>query len=342
MKEANTVRQASRVLGERLPAGWKQKLIPAKTRSASDAVLEITGPDGAKTRLVVEVKASLFPRDVDALRQNRVEGPSGEGGLIVAPFLTPSTRRRLREYSLNYLDLTGNLRLVTARPGLYVETSGVDADPNPPKGPQRSLRGPKAGRVVRALCDFPLPLTISDLASKAGVDVSYASRLVDWLTREALLTRTPRGPVLKVDRPRLIRRWSEDYDVFKSNEVRSFLDPRGLTNLVRNLTQSRFRYAVTGSLAANRIAPIAPARLALVYVDDPETAAAALKLRPTEAGTNVILLVPFDSVVFERTTIDQQVTYVAPSQAGADLLTGPGRAPSEAEAILERLDRAPA
>jgi hypothetical protein len=148
--------------------------------------------------------------------------------------------------------------------------------------------------------------------------------------------------VLKVDRPRLIRRWSEDYDVFKSNEVRSFLDPRGLTNLVRNLTQSRFRYAVTGSLAANRIAPIAPARLALVYVDDPETAAAALKLRPSEAGTNVILLVPFDSVVFERMAIDEQITYVAPSQAAADLLTGPGRAPAEAEAILERLDRSPA
>ena len=341
MKEANVVRQASRILADRLPAGWKQRIVPAKGQTASDTALEITAPDRAKTRLVVEVKTSLFPRDVDAIK-NRVAGNRDGASLIVARFLTSSTRRRLRDNNLNFIDLTGNLRLVSTRPGLYVEMSGAEEDPEPTPGPNRSLRGPKAGRVVRALCDFPVPLPISDLAGKAGVDVSYASRLVEWLAREALLNRAPRGSVLQVDRPQLIRRWSEDYNVFKSNDARSFLDPRGLTNLVRSLNQVRFRYAVTGSLAANRIAPIAPAHLAVVYVDDPDAAAAALKLRPAEAGMNVMLLTPFDSVVFERTWIDEQITYVAPSQAAADLLTGPGRAPSEAEAILEKLDRAPA
>jgi hypothetical protein len=249
---------------------------------------------------------------------------------------------RLRDENLNYLDLTGNIRLVTVRPGLYIENCGADEDPEPTPGPRRSLRGPKAGRVVRALCDFPPPFAISDLAVKAGVDVSYASRLVDWLAREALFTRAPRGSVLQVDRPQLIRRWAEDYGVFKSNDVRSFVDPRGLDNLVRNLSQGRFRYAVTGSLAANRIAPIAPARLALVYVDDPDAAAAKLKLRPAEAGINVMLLSPFDNVVFERTRSDEQFIVVAPSQMAVDLLTGPGRAPSEGEAILEWLERSPA
>jgi hypothetical protein len=265
---------------------------------------------------------------------------NADASLVVGRFLTASTRRRLRDENLNYLDLTGNIRLMTVRPGLYIENSGADADPEP-TGPKRSLRGPKAGRVVRALCDFPPPFAISDLAVKAGVDVSYASRLVEWLAREALLTRAPRGSVLKVDRSQLIRRWAEDYSVFKSNDVRSFLDPRGLDNLVRNLNQSRFPYAVTGSLAANRIAPIAPARLALVYVDDPDAAAAALKLRPAEAGINVMLLTPFDNVVFERTRSAEQFIHVAPSQMAVDLLTGPGRAPSEGEAILEWLEQSP-
>ena len=57
-------------------------------------------------------------------------------------------------------------------------------DPSPGDAPGRSLRGPKAGRIVRALCDFPTPLSISDLAAKAGVDVSYASRMVEWLARK--------------------------------------------------------------------------------------------------------------------------------------------------------------
>lgn len=347
MNEANLARQALRVLAARLPPGWKQKSIRSKDRRQPDALVEITGPDGVKVRIAVEAKTKLFPRDVaklktqlqSAVMRQTARSPRLIVNLVVAEFLSPSTRQQLRNANLNYLDLTGNLRLVVSRPGLYLETSGASEDPSPPVAMKRSLRGPKAGRLVRALCDFPLPLTISELATKAGVDVSYASRLVEWLAREALLTRVPRGAVQEVRRAQLIRRWADDYSVLKSNEARSFLDPRGLGNLVRGLGQSRFRYVATGSLAANRIAPIAPARLALVYVDDPDQAAAALRLRPTDAGANVMLLSPFDSVVFERVRKDDTLTIVAPSQAAVDLLTSPGRAPAEAEAILEWMEQ---
>ena len=54
---------------------------------------------------------------------------------------------------------------------------------------------------------------------KTGVDVSYVSRLLEWLGREGLLTRVSRGPVEAVDRARLIRRWTDDYSVLKSNEI---------------------------------------------------------------------------------------------------------------------------
>jgi hypothetical protein len=284
--------------------------------------------------LVVEAKSRVFPRDVAALKSRLAQYSSGPS-LVVAPFLAPSTRRRLQEENMNYADTTGNVRLVLERPGVYIETPGANTDPSPGDAPGRSLRGPKAGRIVRALCDFPAPLSISDLAVKAGVDVSYASRLVDWLAREAVLTRATRGPVQTVQQAQLIRRWAQDYAVLKSNDARSFLDPRGLDNFGKRLRESRFRYAVTGSLTAARIAPVAPSRLAMVYVDDPERAAGSLKLRPTDAGVNVMLLSPFDSVVFDRTWKDDSTTFVAPSQAAVDLLTAPGRSPAEGEAILE-------
>ena len=63
-------------------------------------------------------------------------------------------------------------------------------------------------------------------------------------------------------------------------------------------------------------------------------AADRLDLRETEAGTNVVLLEPFDPVVFERTTIRDGLRCVAPSQLAVDLLTGPGREPSQGEEIL--------
>jgi hypothetical protein len=340
MNEAKLLKDGLKVLRNRLPQGWKQETAFRRVRAPrqADAVLSITGPDGVKALVSVEAKNRIFPRDVAQLKSG-LGRYAAEPNLLVTRFLTPATRRRLQEEELNYLDVTGNIRLSLSRPGLYLEATGASEDPSPGEGSVRSLRGPKAGRLVRALCDFPAPLTITDIASKAGVDIGYASRLVQLLARDGVLTRMPRGPVQAVDRGRLIRRWAEDYSVLKSNEAASFLDPRGLGNLVRNLPGSRLRYAVTGSLAANRVAPIAPARLAMVYVDDEETAATKLGLQLAESGANVMLLSPFDDVVFDRPSIDKGITFVAPSQAAVDLLTSPGRGPAEAEAILEVLGR---
>jgi hypothetical protein len=79
----------------------------------------------------------------------------------------------------------------------------------------------------------------------------------------------------------------------------------------------------------------------MVYVDDPDEVSAVLNLTPTETGANVMLLAPFDDVVFARTRVAAGVTYVAPSQSAVDLLTSPGRSPAEGEAVLEWMARAP-
>jgi hypothetical protein len=339
MNEAILLQEASRILAARLPDGWKQRVtrLQARPQGRPDAILDVTGPDGAKVRMSIEAKLGLVPRAVADLK-SRLNDYSSDPGLVISPFLTRSTRERLRAENLNFLDLTGNVRLVLARPGLYVETQGSERDPSPKLRPGRSLRGAKAARIVRALCDFAAPFPISELAGQAEVDISYASRLVEWLSRETLLERRRRGPVDSVDKAALVRRWAQDYEVLTSNEARAYLDPRGVENLVRTLSDGaiRGRYAVTSSIAANRIAPIAPARLAMVYVDDIEAAAAALKVRPTENGANVMLLAPFDEVVFKRSWVDGSLTIAAASQVAVDLLTSPGRAPREAEAILAR------
>lgn len=49
----------------------------------------------------------------------------------------------------------------------------------------------------------------------------------------------------------------------------------------------------------------------------------------------MVLLSPFDSVVWERTEFHNHLTYAAPSQVVVDCLTGNGRMPAEGEALLE-------
>jgi hypothetical protein len=48
----------------------------------------------------------------------------------------------------------------------------------------------------------------------------------------------------------------------------------------------------------------------------------------------VVLVEPFDDVVYRGSQVQDRLTYAAPSQVVVDLLTGPGRAPEEGASLL--------
>jgi hypothetical protein len=83
-----------------------------------------------------------------------------------------------------------------------------------------------------------------------------------------------------------------------------------------------------------RLAPVAAPALLLAYCEDMAPIVDAMDLLPSDEGANVVLLRPFDRVVWDRTATADGVTYVAPSQAAVDCLTGTGRMPAEGEALL--------
>jgi hypothetical protein len=62
-------------------------------------------------------------------------------------------------------------------------------------------------------------------------------------------------------------------------------------------------------------------------------------MRPTERGGNVLLVQPFDDVVYRGVTSVDGLQDVAASQAVVDLLTGPGRSAEEADQFLDMLAR---
>ena len=133
-------------------------------------------------------------------------------------------------------------------------------------------------------------------------------------------------------------RWATEYPLLTANQAEFFLEPRGPRALLDRLGEVDLEYAVTGSLAAEQKVRFAPAALASVYVRDIRRAAEALGLRPAPSGGNVVLVAPASEVAFERTWSDGSTTYAALSQVAADLLASPGRAPSEAEALIEWME----
>lgn len=334
---ASILKEVLQTLESRLPAGWS--VATGASSGDSDARIDFVAPDGRKGVFFVEVKALPEPRDVVITslteRWFQSKGRPPRAMLFAARYLSPATSEALIEHGFCFVDLTGNVRLVLSEPGLFIQTTGATVNPEREDRPSRSLKGPKAGRVVRALVDFRTTPGVRELAVRAGVDAGYLSRVLAMMDRETLIDRGPRGRVERVDWVKLLRRWAADAPLDARGLSGVFLDPRGLKSLVGQLSATGIRHAVTGSLAASRLAPVAPSRLATVYVEDMEEAIERLGLRRTDSGGNVLLVQPADDVVFDRCSEADGVWYVAPSQAVADLLTSPGRGPAEAEALIE-------
>jgi hypothetical protein len=329
-------------LKSRLPRSWRTEIDfePPGEGWAADGRLRIYAPDGTQAILPLEAKRRVDPRDVQATTNqltlySQLDEGRGAMPVLVAPFLSARTRELLEENEISYMDLTGNIRIAVDNPPLFIQSMGALRTPWREERLYQSLKGAKAGRIVRALCDLSPPLGVRQLADIVQTDPGYVSRVLAFLEREDLIQRQSRGPVTDISWQELIRRWTEDYSVFDSNRTSSYLEPRGLNSLLEKLGDTNLRYAVTGSLGAANVALVAPSRLAICYLDDPKSAANDLGLRSVESRANVMLAEPFDPVVYERTWEQDGVTFAALSQIAADLLTSPGRGPAEADELLD-------
>ncbi len=344
-READVLRRALALVEQRLPPGW-QLTVDEQARLGGlhvDAVVELSAPGKGHATLLVEAKRQLAARDVsNALEQlepacERMGQRAHVMPMLVARYLPASTRQRLEERGVAYADATGNLRVVLDRPALFLRDVGASRDPwRGPGRPRGSLKGPPAARVIRALADYRPPLTVPELIERSGASTGATYRVVEFLEQEALIERQPRGAITTTDWRALLERWSQDYGFQQSNTAVPHLQPRGLPTLVTALRSTpELRYALTGSLAAERIAPYAPPRLAMIYVDRLEEAAAQLDLREVDSGANVLLATGDYDIVFDRTQDIDGLHTAAPSQIAVDLLTAPGRGPSEGQALLD-------
>lgn len=332
-------------LRRRLPDGWsvrRARSRPPRGLWEPDYLYDIRSPSGSSATVAVEVKRSLPPRDVVTQRALWRSVDPQVPVMVVTDYISPRAREVLEEADLNYADATGTLRLRLTEPVVVIDVRGDGgaARTKPERRELQSLRTAAAGRGVRALADFRPPYGVREFAARAGLAPATASRLFDFLDREVLIQRdSPRAPVKQVDWAGLLRRWAQDYAFETSNRITTLIEPRTLPRLFEKLKTYDERYAVTGSYAATRWAPVAPPRLVTMFADDIDRAASDLDLKPVEVGINVVMAEPFDPVVFDRTQRIADVTYAAPSQVVADLMNGPGRAPQEAEALLKWMAR---
>ncbi|MEX0826160.1 MAG: hypothetical protein WD184_05360 [Acidimicrobiia bacterium] len=304
-------------------------------------MLTLEAPDGTSVTLVIEAKTTSTTRDLaNAAQQlsryvSSIDQGTGTSaiGLLASPYISPTARAKLRERGIGYADLTGNLWLTSARPAVFIETQGADRNPNPGNSTLKSLRGRATGAALRALVDFKAPTGLRELAERADVAPATLSRVAGLLENEELLERDRDGSIAFVDWIGTLRRWTQDYSLLGSNRAAEYIAPRGLDAVIRDLqTSSAQEYALSGTYALPQGLRVAPPRLALVYSSNLPSLAGVLDIRPADRGANVILLEPFDQVIFARTRREGGLVQVALTQLFVDL--APGRGPAEAEELL--------
>lgn len=341
--EAEVLRRGFELLAARLPSDWSASISGTEIARGADAIIDVVSANGQKAVLVVEAKRVVEGRDVDVLRSHldryRQQFPASTG-VVFARYLSRPVQRKLSDAGLSYIDATGNMQVRADEPAFYLADRGADNDPWRGKGrPRGTLKGEPAAKVVRALVDFGRPWTMRELVDVGRASTGATYRVVDYLESEGLITRDDVGSFEMRDWPQLLRRWSEDYGFIRSNNISRWIAPRGLPGLIEKIVENRNsvrRYAVTGTIAAAEWAAYAPARNAMIYVDDATAAAEVWGLRPADAGANVLLAEAVFPVVFERSLTNMQsVCVAAQSQVVVDLMTGPGRNPSEAEELLQ-------
>ncbi len=308
----------------------------------ADLVTTVSTPAGTRY-FVAEVKSVGQPRAareaVNQLWRYRENRPDIVP-VFIAPYISPASAELCKQEGTNYLDLSGNCRLVfdnafierEGRPNLFTEKRDL-----------RSLYSPKASRILRVLLVTPgKAWKIKDLAKEAEVSLGLSSNVKKLLGDREWIRKTEDGLTL-LEPEKLLAEWAENYS-FRKNRVRDCYSLEPIYDLEAGLAKAcrekKVRYALTGFSAAARLAPMVRSPRAMAYVEKPpDELIASLGLKEVTSGANVTLLEPYDAGVFYGAREMGGVCLASSVQAYLDLKGFRGRGEEAAVKLLDEVIR---
>lgn len=324
-----------------LKAQADMKAMAEKLAISSDAFLAVKGLSEKVNGFAVDLEKTLELRDVSkVLGKLRMNTDAllklDVAPMVIAPYIPMSTRQLLKKEQISFADSTGNF-LVNIPGKLFLQSNeGAKSDPFRNRGRRTSsLKGNAPSKILDYLVNTEIktPLSLPMLIKLSGSSASTGYRVVEVLDKAEAIT-LENGRIVYVDWAKILQLWSQDYSFFGSNNYLRFFDPRGRENTLKNLAVIKnSEYSVTGSFGSQVYQSYAPAMQLTMYAKNPQQIADDLGLIPSEEGDIFIASSTLESIYSRRTVINK-ISYAAAPQVALDLLSGPGRNPSEGEALI--------
>ena len=318
---------------------------PAGSRPdrSHDAEVRLRAGDKAVT-LLVEVKKTLFPRDVRQVLWRFKDLGRGQSGLpqareftpvLVAESLSPGAKELLRNETVGYFDSGGSLFLPAPSVYLYV-------DKPPPKSLSRSTRILFSGRRAQVLHALLMRhegwFGVTELARQARVSSPTASQVLTELERFDWLESRGRGPRKQRylrEPTALLDEWARQLAMMRPPSLRRYYVPAvqvdGLADKIDDVfTAHAVDYALTHEAAGQRYAPFlsrySQVRCRVLMSAATDGAIAELRARAVTEGFNLVVIEagsPGDLLFRERVNGSW---LASPVQVYLDLLRSEGRA----------------
>jgi hypothetical protein len=295
---------------------------------------------GRPAKFFIEVKSQGEPRLVRmavAQIKEYLKSFKDSYGILVAPYLSDSSRQICKEAGVGCIDLAGNAFL--SFKNVYIDKSG-NPNPYPMARISKSIFSPKSSRVLRVLLPDPSKRWhVEDLSEESGISIGLASRVKRSLLGQEWIKEENRSFYL-VKPEEALDQWASNYSYQKNNAFSFYsgLAEEEMETAIKKECEKRgYRYGLALFSGACKVAPFVRFMRFFSYVEgNIESMAAALQLKKVESGANITLLQPYDDGVFYGPQNVSGTNVVSDIQLYLDLKGYKGRGGEAAQAIYEK------
>ncbi len=355
MKEQELREQVKNKLSmllEALPMTGIKEDVPVgrgKRSSVVDMVAEVKmGPRARK--LVFEFKQRGYPleleRGISFLEAIKADSPDIIP-VLVAPFLSESSRRLLRSHGVNYLDLSGNSFIAFDNVLIYKEAPG---NTQTIKKEGINIFADKASLIIRELMANPdKHYTVRELSKATLNSVGWTSEVLREIEDRGYLDRRHRQGCRLRRIQYLLSDWTDEY-VFpgKSRMKNYFIKAESLEETLGSLRRlempAEVDYALTLHGGARLVAPFVQVNECHLYVSahkdferQADFFARELNLMERDEGGNLHILKPYyrEGALYGSRRIEG-LRVVSDLQLYLDLYRFPVRGGEQAQKVLEK------